>query len=315
MASPVKNQSINTSQSNNNNNDTNNKFTNFLYKLDIKTISLFFFFIVSLIVSYLLYRKIKETNKKIENIESTVDKKVNTIDTSIQNQQQFINQKINLLEAITAQQKLIINQKMDEFSTVVQSNITSLKKQQNEFLEKVNTSSYPNVMNNQKRNSVYVKQSQPSQPSPQTQQSQKLQQPSQPSHPSQPSQQFQQPSQQFQQDQNSPQFMTNQSEQFNYDPSLDSSSHNVKISSLVSSNNQEDFGNSQQEMEVDMLELDTSDYIKEKDVKQSIGIELLFMNSNLPNNSDVLNIPSLIEDNENEDELDEILKDEYKELE
>ena len=128
------------------------KMSSILSLFDIKTALIILLTIIFSIVSYYFYKRIRETEKKIENMESNIDKRVNMIDNSIQHQQQFINQKINLLEALTAQQKLIINQKMDEFTSVVQLNISSLKNQQNEFLDRVNSMPKINIQEQQSQN-------------------------------------------------------------------------------------------------------------------------------------------------------------------
>jgi hypothetical protein len=126
------------------------KMSSILSLFDIKTALIILLTIIFSIVSYYFYKRI--TEKKIENMESNIDKRVNMIDNSIQHQQQFINQKINLLEALTAQQKLIINQKMDEFTSVVQLNISSLRNQQNEFLDRVNSMPKINIQEQQSQN-------------------------------------------------------------------------------------------------------------------------------------------------------------------
>ena len=86
------------------------------------------FAILSLIVYY-LYRKLKDSEKKLDSIESIIDKKINTLDQNIQIQQQLMTQKLNMFEAMTAQQKLFINTKIDELSSTVQNHINFIRSQ------------------------------------------------------------------------------------------------------------------------------------------------------------------------------------------
>lgn len=86
-------------------------------------------FVVLGIVIYYLYKKLRDTERKLDNIDSMIDKKINTLDQTIQTQQQIMTQKLNVFEAMTAQQKLFINTKIDELTSTVQNHINFIRSQ------------------------------------------------------------------------------------------------------------------------------------------------------------------------------------------